>query len=39
VQHSVRYAIPEKYESLLRTRTVKQGDNALSFFKAIPPIL
>jgi 16S rRNA (guanine(966)-N(2))-methyltransferase RsmD len=33
VQHSVRYAIPDEYESLIRTRTVKQGDNALSFFK------
>jgi 16S rRNA (guanine966-N2)-methyltransferase len=33
VQHSVRYAIPDEYESLVRTRTVKQGDNALSFFK------
>lgn len=34
VQHSVRYAIPDEYESLVRTRTVRQGDNALSFFKA-----
>lgn len=34
VQHSVRYAIPDKYESLVRTRTVRQGDNALSFFTA-----
>jgi 16S rRNA (guanine966-N2)-methyltransferase len=34
VQHSVRYAIPDEYEALVRTRTVKQGDNALSFFKA-----
>jgi 16S rRNA (guanine966-N2)-methyltransferase len=33
VQHSVRYAIPEEYETLVRTRTVRQGDNALSFFK------
>jgi 16S rRNA (guanine966-N2)-methyltransferase len=33
VQHSVRYAIPAEYESLIRTRTVRQGDNALSFFK------
>jgi 16S rRNA (guanine(966)-N(2))-methyltransferase RsmD len=32
VQHSVRYAIPDQYESLVRTRTVRQGDNALSFF-------
>jgi 16S rRNA (guanine966-N2)-methyltransferase len=34
VQHSVRYKIPDEYEALVRTRTVKQGDNALSFFKA-----
>jgi 16S rRNA (guanine966-N2)-methyltransferase len=33
VQHSVRYAIPEAYESLVRTRTVRQGDNALSFYR------
>lgn len=34
VQHSVRYAIPDEYESLVRTRTARQGDNALSFFRA-----
>jgi 16S rRNA (guanine(966)-N(2))-methyltransferase RsmD len=34
VQHSVRHAIADDYESLVRTRTVRQGDNALSFFKA-----
>jgi 16S rRNA (guanine(966)-N(2))-methyltransferase RsmD len=34
VQHSARYSIPDKYESLTRTRTVRQGDNALSFFIA-----
>jgi len=34
VQHSVRYRIPDEYEALVRARTVKQGDNALSFFKA-----
>jgi 16S rRNA (guanine966-N2)-methyltransferase len=34
VQHSVRYKIADSYESLVRTRTVKQGDNALSFFTA-----
>ena len=33
VQHSVRYAIKDEYGALVRTRTVKQGDNALSFFK------
>ena len=31
-QHSVRLAIAGAYGSLRRTRTVKQGDNALSFF-------
>ena len=36
VQHSVRYAIQDEYESLVRTRTVRQGDNALSFFKPLP---
>ena len=34
VQHAVRHKIPDEYEGLVRTRTVKQGDNALSFFKA-----
>ena len=34
VQHSVRYAMPDAFETLSRTRTVKQGDNALSFYKA-----
>jgi 16S rRNA (guanine(966)-N(2))-methyltransferase RsmD len=31
-QHSVRLAMAEAYGALQRTRTVKQGDNALSFF-------
>jgi 16S rRNA (guanine(966)-N(2))-methyltransferase RsmD len=31
-QHSVRLAIAGAYGSLRRTRTVHQGDNALSFF-------
>jgi hypothetical protein len=31
-QHSVRLALAGAYGSLQRTRTVKQGDNALSFF-------
>ncbi|MGB9456527.1 MAG: 16S rRNA (guanine(966)-N(2))-methyltransferase RsmD [Bryobacteraceae bacterium] len=31
-QHSVRVAVPEAFGSLRRTRVVKQGDNALSFF-------
>ena len=34
VQHSVRYKIRDEYDALVRTRTVKQGDNALSFFTA-----
>ncbi len=32
VQHSVRFALAESYGPLSRTRTLKQGDNALSFF-------
>jgi 16S rRNA G966 N2-methylase RsmD len=32
VQHATRYAIPHELESMTLTRTVKQGDNALSFF-------
>ena len=31
-QHSVRFGIKGAYGLLQRTRTVKQGDNALSFF-------
>src|SRR5262249_44020106 len=34
VQHSVRLDLPEKRGPLRRTRFVKQGDNALSFFVA-----
>jgi 16S rRNA (guanine(966)-N(2))-methyltransferase RsmD len=33
-QHSVRQGLPETAGPLRRTRTVKQGDNALSFFAA-----
>ena len=33
-QHSVRFALEDRYGSLGRTRVVKQGDNALSFFNA-----
>ena len=37
VQHSVRYNVPDT-EGLVHTRTVRQGDNALSFYKpAIGP--
>jgi 16S rRNA (guanine(966)-N(2))-methyltransferase RsmD len=31
-QHSVRFALPEKFDSLERTRILKQSDNALSFY-------
>ena len=31
-QHAVRFALAESYGALRRTRIVKQGDNALSFF-------
>jgi 16S rRNA (guanine(966)-N(2))-methyltransferase RsmD len=34
VQHSVRYALGDVYGALRGTRTVKQGDNALSFYAA-----
>jgi 16S rRNA (guanine966-N2)-methyltransferase len=33
VQHSVRFSLAEEYGLLRRTRTLKQGDNALSFFR------
>jgi len=36
VQHSIRLALADSYGSLRRTRVVKQGDNALSFFRATP---
>jgi 16S rRNA (guanine(966)-N(2))-methyltransferase RsmD len=32
VQHSVRFSLAESYGALKRTRTLKQGDNALSFY-------
>jgi 16S rRNA (guanine(966)-N(2))-methyltransferase RsmD len=32
VQHSVRYALAPRYGALARTRVLRQGDNALSFF-------
>jgi 16S rRNA (guanine(966)-N(2))-methyltransferase RsmD len=32
VQHSIRLALPEEQAPLRRTRVVKQGDNALSFY-------
>ncbi|HVY94356.1 MAG TPA: 16S rRNA (guanine(966)-N(2))-methyltransferase RsmD [Bryobacteraceae bacterium] len=34
-QHSVRYSLPEKFEAFERTRFVKQGDNALSFYAPV----
>jgi 16S rRNA (guanine(966)-N(2))-methyltransferase RsmD len=33
VQHASRLALADAYESLHRTRTVKQGDNSLSFYE------
>jgi 16S rRNA (guanine966-N2)-methyltransferase len=35
VQHSVRFALEEVYGPLRQTRTLKHGDNALSFFSAL----
>jgi len=34
-QHSIRLAVPEAFANLRRTRVVKQGDNALSFFSPV----
>jgi 16S rRNA (guanine(966)-N(2))-methyltransferase RsmD len=34
VQHDVRLALKEAYGAIARIRTVRQGDNALSFFQA-----
>jgi len=34
VQHATRFALKEEYGPLHRTRIVKQGENALSFFTA-----
>jgi 16S rRNA (guanine966-N2)-methyltransferase len=36
VQHSVRMALADSYGNLVRTRVVRQGDNALSFLGAVP---
>jgi 16S rRNA (guanine(966)-N(2))-methyltransferase RsmD len=36
VQHSVRMILADSFGALRRTRVVKQGDNALSFFRAAP---
>jgi 16S rRNA (guanine966-N2)-methyltransferase len=36
-QHSVRFTLPEEQGSLHRTRTVRQGDNALSFYTVSTP--
>jgi 16S rRNA (guanine966-N2)-methyltransferase len=33
-QHSVRFAVPELLASFQQTRTLQQGDNALSFYGA-----
>jgi 16S rRNA (guanine966-N2)-methyltransferase len=35
-QHSVRYPLPELFASFQRTRTLKQGDNALTFYTLSP---
>ncbi|MGI8988465.1 MAG: 16S rRNA (guanine(966)-N(2))-methyltransferase RsmD [Bryobacteraceae bacterium] len=34
VQHSIRFELAERYGNLARTRVVRQGDNALSFFSS-----
>ena len=35
-QHSVRFTLAEAYGALQKTRTVRQGDNALSFYRVQP---
>jgi 16S rRNA (guanine966-N2)-methyltransferase len=35
-QHSARLALAESYGTLKRTRVLKQGDNALSFYSTAP---
>src|SRR5437879_5660290 len=35
VQHSARFTLAESYGALKRTRTLKQGDNALSFYALV----
>jgi 16S rRNA (guanine(966)-N(2))-methyltransferase RsmD len=37
-QHSVRFALEERYGSLQCDRIVKQGDNALSFYRKVEVI-
>ena len=37
VQHSVRLTLADSYGNLQRTRLVRQGDNALSFYVGNPP--
>jgi len=36
VQHASRFQLKDSYGPLRRTRVVKQGDNSLSFFTALP---
>ena len=38
VQHSVRFALPDAQGVLARTRLLKQGDNALSFYSSRDPL-
>jgi 16S rRNA (guanine(966)-N(2))-methyltransferase RsmD len=39
VQHSVRFALAELFGDLRRTRLLRQGDNALSFFSGAQELL
>jgi 16S rRNA (guanine966-N2)-methyltransferase len=39
VQHSVRFTVPDAQSAFHRTRMVKQGDNALSFYTIPQPLL
>jgi len=35
VQHATRQALPDEYPGLRRTRTLRQGDNSLSFYERV----
>ena len=35
VQHAARHTLTESYDALHRTRVLKQGDNALSFYEPV----
>ena len=38
VQHAVRFALAEEQGPFRRTRILKQGENALSFYRCLAPL-